>query len=267
MISGFLGCCFPSNKNSVVELKDVKFQNSSFSHHKFPEEENVLCKQVIQLESEYLNTEDLSKNQKKLPSNTSYKKKIEEELVQNISSISNNQRVESLKADKMSKEDSNTKMLFSKNDDTPNLLNESDYVSVKGNKKSRFFSEQENSLYPNLKLNLILGDCFETQQLSINASGLVGSLRKALDGITFFGCKNIEQIDQILDYELNLHLGLNTSVSRLSLIFMIYFKKEIKKYFIRACKNSRELDDDLPSILVQIINPIVRQALFNYLVS
>lgn len=281
MISGFIGCCFPSNKNSVVEIKDVKFPSSSCSNNKLnytnvqDKQESILCKQAPQVQSEHDNSEDRSKKHKKVSNqfnnsekktlSSNYKKKIEEEHeIENISRISNNRKGESFKDDKMSKQDTNNKLLFSKDEETPIILNDSEFISNKGDKNSRFFTEQENVLYPNLKLNLILGDCFDEKLLKINASGLIGSLRKAHDGITIFGCKSIEQIDQIYDYELTIKLGLNSTLTRPSLIFMIYFKKELKRYFIRACKNSQEIDEELPSILVQITKPLVRPV--NYIV-
>lgn len=278
MISSFLGCCYPNNKKSAVEVQDVRFQESSSSTNQLKlnkqkvEGENVIYNQAIHLQAEQLHTEDLVKSQSRLQSklNNSEKKlnnsicmkKIEEELeIHNISRISSIHKAEHLNGDTNIKNDTCNKInLIKKN---KFFLNDSVFMSENENKQSRAFSEQENEIYPNLQLELILGDCFYTQQLKINASGLVGSMRKANDGITFFGCKSIEQINQIIDYELNLHPGLNSSSNLPSIIFMIYFKRELKKYFIRAYKNSSDVDNELPGILVQIIQPLVSKAYAN----
>lgn len=93
--------------------------------------------------------------------------------------------------------------------------------------------------------------------LTITASGLATSSRKEKDGITFFGCKNFDTQDKVIDYELNLNSN-NLSVIYSSIVFIIYFNKEDCKYYLKAVKSNKYSEGGLPNIIVQIPDYYVR---------
>lgn len=264
MLSGLIGCCFPSEKKNIVAVHDFKIQGESKGKISLQQDnpdkdddKQPICKSAARVESEGIVTGDMSSDKRTNNRNSKFKKNDIDPDNQSISAISinNHQHCESIKEDfmKNSKRQGSSSKL--KDDDIP--LNESEFVSEKGDKQLRFISEDEDYHYPSLILNLILGDCFDNKKIEIRASGLIGSKRNARDGIVLFGSKSVGQFDQIIDYELNMHINLNTSVSYPTLVFMIYFKKDMRKFYIRACKNNQDQDGALPSILVQITKPYV----------
>ena len=97
--------------------------------------------------------------------------------------------------------------------------------------------------------------------MTITAGGLKNSLRKARDGVTFFGCNNLDQLDdeqkKVIDYELNLNSN-NLSQIYSSIVFIIYFNKEERKYYLKAIKNKKEGELGLPNIIIQIPEHYVR---------
>ena len=75
-------------------------------------------------------------------------------------------------------------------------------------------SKSEEEKLPQLILRSITGDAFNNEILTIKARGLIGSLRKAKDGITFFGCKDLDNtVSSNIDYELNIS---NSNLSQMS---------------------------------------------------
>lgn len=263
MISNLIGCCFPSEKKNIIAVHDFKLQADNKQkepHQKENQEKDddkqPICRNAVRLESEGIVTGDSS--DKRTPK-TKLSKGKRNDIVQENQSISaisiNNQNCESIKEDslKNSKREESSSRL--KEDDIQ--LNESEFISEKGDRQLRFISEDEDAYFPSLILNKIMGDCFDNKQIEIKASGLIGSRRNARDGIVLFGSKSIGQFDQIIDYEINMRLSNNTSITNPSLVFMIYFKKDMKKYYIRACKNTQDQEGGLPSILVQITKPYV----------
>lgn len=131
-------------------------------------------------------------------------------------------------------------------------------------KYNRYISEKEVNKYPWLELIPLNGEAFGTSNLKINACGLVGTNRKANDGITFFGRK-LQSSSAKLDFQMNLN-GSNISQIYTSIIFLIYFRKEESNYYIKAYNRGSEsiqLDNGLPIIIAQIITPYVSAKLGN----
>lgn len=109
-------------------------------------------------------------------------------------------------------------------------------------------------------------------ELTITAAGLTTSKRQARDGFTFFGTKSDdEEFNKQIDYDLNINNNNNSQTNSLNtsnikanpVIFIIYFNKDIGKYFIRAhntgLKKKSKDSNDLPYIIVQISKPYVRK--------
>lgn len=105
----------------------------------------------------------------------------------------------------------------------------------------------------------------------ITAAGLTTSHRKARDGFTLFGTitsETDEEMNKMIDFDLNLsftnnsHLQENMSYYDKKpnpLIFMIYFRIDQEKYFIKAHKQpENHIGNELPYIIVQINKPYVR---------
>lgn len=116
-------------------------------------------------------------------------------------------------------------------------------------------TKEEDSFFPKLKLKLLKGNLIEEKFLTIVASGLINSKRRALDGVTFFGFRNMGQVDQLIDYEINIENSLKNQIYS-TIVFMIYFKKDEAKYYIRDYQK-KQLDFGLPSILIKIDKPYV----------
>ena len=97
-------------------------------------------------------------------------------------------------------------------------------------------SDQDINNSPKLILEEIEGNLFNGKKIEINAGGMVGGRGKN-DGFTIFGQKNInngnnnEEKNEIFnpDFELDYNEQL-----LIPYIFVIYFKKEEKSYYIRA---------------------------------
>ena len=123
----------------------------------------------------------------------------------------------------------------------------------------KFISEKEDNRYYKLSLKTIFGEAFNGETVSILPSGVVGSIRNKRDSITYFGIRNSDNtIDKLVDYEINISNSANNSnISMLysAIVFLIYFKKEEMKYYIKAYNGSHINDGGLPNIILQIKEP------------
>lgn len=118
-------------------------------------------------------------------------------------------------------------------------------------------TRDEDQAYPKLKLLLIQGNLFKEKFLDIYASGLECSKRKALDGVNFFGYMKMGEVEQLIDYEIDMDIK-NLSENQSSIIFMVYFKRDDAKYYIRNYSKKR-LDNGKASVLIKIDKPYVSQ--------
>lgn len=116
--------------------------------------------------------------------------------------------------------------------------------------KSRFISKEEDEYYPKLLLELIQGDVFKGSTITILPSGLLSSKRRASDGISLFGFKGTNEVSKLIDYEIN-NYNVDNRQETSTIVFMIYFKKEEEKYFIRDYKHTN-LIQGIPSVLIRI---------------
>jgi hypothetical protein len=99
---------------------------------------------------------------------------------------------------------------------------------------ARYFNDEDIKKAPILILEELAGNILRGNKLQINASGLVGGMRKARDGIAFFG-KHLKKGDQIVnDFELSLDYPLS-----ITYVFIIYFKKETNKFNLRTFKDKQ----------------------------
>lgn len=105
------------------------------------------------------------------------------------------------------------------------------------------------------------GELFDKNVLEIFASGLISSKRRASDGVTFFGFRNMGQVDKIIDYEINIENSIYRQIYS-TVVFMIYFKKDEEKYYIRDYKQ-KQLELGLPSVLIKIEKPYVSQTILS----
>lgn len=98
----------------------------------------------------------------------------------------------------------------------------------------------------------IVGNILGITKLKITAAGLKGTMRKANDGVTYFGIKS-NKLKNKIDYELNLEGNFKDSTH--SLIFMIYFRKDEQKFYIKS--SSKDSSMSLPVVQIQITQPYV----------
>jgi hypothetical protein len=123
---------------------------------------------------------------------------------------------------------------------------------------SRHFNEDDIKNAPTLILEELSGNILRGQKLHINAAGLINGLRKAKDGIAFFG-KQLKKGDQIVnDFELSLDYPVS-----IIYVFIIYYKKDTNKFGLRTFKDKQipgssllliKLDDDYPITKKEIIS-------------
>jgi len=126
---------------------------------------------------------------------------------------------------------------FKNNDKTNDKSNnndirmEEDTIISKEKLNEGNISDEEIKNASKIILEEIDGNLFNNQKIEINAGGMKGGRGKK-DGFVIFGQKNYknEQNDIFKpDFELNLNEYLPYPY-----IFVIYYKKEVKSYFIRA---------------------------------
>jgi len=89
--------------------------------------------------------------------------------------------------------------------------------------------------------------------------GLVDGARKAKDGIVFFGkdLKNNENVvinDFALNIQNNEELNKSSEINILHL-FLIYYKRENKKYYLKTYKDKTKFNQNLPFVLIRIDQP------------
>jgi len=123
------------------------------------------------------------------------------------------------------------------------INDESSYVDKISN---RVISEDDIRAAPMIVLEEIQGDIFKNNKLMINAGGLVKGERKTNDGIAFFGMKLIKDNKVINDYVLFLENAYND----LAHIFIIYYKKETNKYYLRSYKEKES--NSIPLVMIKL---------------
>lgn len=79
--------------------------------------------------------------------------------------------------------------------------------------------------------------------------------------VTFFGYKPFEKdfnfsLNNMIDYELCIS-NVNSSQLISSIVFLIYFKKEVEKYYIKTDFKLNKNNSGIPNVLVQIKEPYV----------
>lgn len=87
------------------------------------------------------------------------------------------------------------------------------------------------------------GELLFGRTLEVNAAGLINGLRKANDGVALFGVKSADR-NQELDFFLNIKSKYSSS-----LLFMIYYRKENRGFYLRAHNDGSDVP---PSILVLV---------------
>lgn len=114
-------------------------------------------------------------------------------------------------------------------------------------------SEFEEKTNPVIEIKQIQGNLLSTEKIRLTSVGLKNTGRKANDGVTFFGIKsNINKSE--IDFELNLEGDFKDNPN--SLIFMVYFRKEEKKFYLKSHKSSIG-SISLPIVNIQITQPYV----------
>ena len=103
------------------------------------------------------------------------------------------------------------------------------------------------------------GEIFNNNKLTINANGLINGERKAKDGIAFFGTKltkvillkNSKNGIIVNDFVLSID---NDNLNMLH-TFIIYYKKETNKFYLRSYKEKES--NSLPLILIKLEKSII----------
>ncbi len=94
---------------------------------------------------------------------------------------------------------------------------------------NRRITDNEIKKAPQILLEELSGEFLKNNKLKINAAGLTTGLRKARDGVAFFG-KNKKEI--INDFDLNLEGGEHGPHS-----FIIYYRKDVNKFFLKCYRD------------------------------
>jgi len=108
-------------------------------------------------------------------------------------------------------------------------IDESSYID--NINTNRFISEDDIQKANIILLEEIEGNLLRKQTLLINASGLMNGERNAKDGIVFFGNKLKKGDNVINDYVLNTEVDDNSIHT-----FIIYYKKDVNKYYLKSYK-------------------------------
>ena len=131
------------------------------------------------------------------------------------------------------------------------LIDDTDIAN--NSKVTRSFNDYDVQFAPTVILEEIEGNILNNKLLLINAQGLVNGERKEKDGIAFFGT-SLKKDDKIVnDFVLNIsnddsELGLFT--------FLIFYKKENNKYYLRAYRDKQNVGI-LSKVIIKIENEIV----------
>ena len=265
MVSNLLRCCFPVTKESIIttisEFKSQDKENEVVESNNMPlnikaiqiandiklngqSALNENKKSLISLEHQ-TNTERTSDFNRNLINNLEYK---EESLVQHKSST---EIKSSLDKENAVSESVSFNLIYIINQD----------LSIQTDYRQKIISELEEAKYPILHLNTITGNAINNEELIITAAGLVKSIRKSRDMVTFFGYKPFEKdfnfsLNNMIDYELCIS-NVNSSQLISSIVFLIYFKKEVEKYYIKTDFKLNKNNSGIPNVLVQIKEPYV----------
>lgn len=269
MVSKLLRCCFPQSKESIVIKEEFNCDDKN--------------QEIINLSQNNDNILNIAKN-------------ANVELNQNLTE--NGQLNDSFDLNNFDIFTPNHNQKFSKSVIHSNKLtnNPNDYylsksktrVSFKGDSQSireekndndqneqfkstsskkiilnkKIITQSEEHKYPKLLLKTLIGDALNNDNLIITSAGLVGGLRNSRDTVAFFGCRQFDgNLDAKIDYELNIS---NSNLSQLysPIVFLIYFKKEDKKYYIKTFPQSKESSNNVPNVIVQIKDSYVSK-IFN----
>jgi hypothetical protein len=79
--------------------------------------------------------------------------------------------------------------------------------------------------------------------------------------VTFFGFKPFEKdfnstLNNMIDYELSIS-NVNSSQLNSTIVFLIYFKKEVEKYYLKTDYKLNKGNAGIPNVLIQIKEPYV----------
>lgn len=92
---------------------------------------------------------------------------------------------------------------------------------------NRIITDEEVLSSSKLRLEEVEGNIFTKKSVEINAAGLIGG-RNAKDGVSIFGKSSNNNFK--CDYELNYE-----GLTEYPFIFTVYYLRETKSYYIRAC--------------------------------
>ncbi len=270
MVSRFLRCCFPNNKETITVNNDFNFNNQAQSddiHTPINAKQHAdvdLIKFAAHLESET----NISNNSKQDDSKEKPKQKIAENVIDQEVSTKQSQINKNQIINKPIKHP--TKVSFVEDKDLSNnnysinhkdeIVNNEKFESDSSSKKEiklNKITETEEQNFPKITLKSIVGDAFNNEELVITSAGLKTSLRGARDSVTFFGCRQTDNtIDKMIDYELNIS---NSNISQVysSILFLIYFKKDMKRFYIKSYIQNKDSSNIIPNVIIQITEPYV----------
>lgn len=268
MVSRFLRCCFPNNKENITVNNDFNFNNhqeqsddiiTPINAKQHPDVD--LIKFAANLESET----NISNNSKNEESKEKHKEQIENNEILPIKQSKTNLKQINNKVEKQP-----TKVSFVEDKGISNynlsinakeeIINNEKFESESSSKKEmkqNKISESEEKNFPKITLKTIVGDAFNNEELIITSAGLKTSLRGARDSVTFFGCRQTDNtIDKMIDYELNIS---NSNISQVysSILFLIYFKKDMKRFYIKSYIQNKDSSNIIPNVIIQITEPYV----------
>lgn len=96
----------------------------------------------------------------------------------------------------------------------------------------------------------LTGDLLYGSKIQINAGGLIGRGRQKNDGVVFFGKSNTSG-EKFIDLAMNVPESSNSG----KILFIVYFKKENKKFYVRAYRDKSNVG--IPNILIKLTDPYV----------
>ena len=271
MVSKLLRCCFPQTKESIVIKEefncDDKNQESIFlSQHN----ENEIIPKVIKNVNNDFN-QNLTENGQLNDSfdlknfdlfTPNHNQKFSKSVVHSNQLTNNrNDNYISKSKTRVSFKGDSQSIREEKNDNEQNeQFKSSSSKKIMLNKK--IITQSEEHKFPKLLLKTLIGDAFNNNNLLMTSAGLVGGLRNSRDTVAFFGCRQFdENLDPKIDYELNIS---NSNLSQLysPIVFLIYFKKEDKTYYIKTFPQPKESTNNVPNFIVQIKDSYVSR-IFN----
>jgi len=179
-----------------------------------------------------------------------YKKKSDDDK---SSSITKNSLISQMNTTKFAQNNKESDVQFDFKSITSNVIfqkgdKSSDESSLDFLGSARKIDDDDIKFAPVLYIEEIEGEILKNQSLTINATGLVNGQRKMKDGVAFFGNKLKNGEEVINDYVFNI----TDYPENISHIFIIYYKKETNKYYIRAYKEKHS--DSFPIVLIRLDN-------------